>query len=379
MEFLTWNQVLRHRFARHSLIDPAPATHIVQVVKRVGGIHAQVMGAAELSISARIPAATQADVRAELWERRRLIKTYGPRGTLHLLAADELPLWMAALRARIDSPQTHWYASTGWSSRQAQAVVQAISDALDGRCLTREELAQDVVARVGRWAEKPLASMWGDPASAWAAYTGKLCFGPARGSRVTFVRADQWVGRWNEVDPSEALVEICRRYLAAFGPARPQDFAEWFGLQPEHARTVFEALGDELQAVNLEGHHAWRLASDARDLIALGQPSLRLVPQYDSYIMGCRERDRYLPEKARARIATHARGRFEGPAAMSWMLVDGVVAGTWERRKQGKRIEMQVEPLIRLTTALRRQLEAEAERIARFLGTDGDLEVVKSL
>ena len=35
-----------------------------------------------------------------LWEKRSLVKTYGRRGTLHLLPAAELPLWMAAMQAR---------------------------------------------------------------------------------------------------------------------------------------------------------------------------------------------------------------------------------------------------------------------------------------
>lgn len=348
---------------------------MVPVVSRVCGIHAQVMGAAELSIRARLSGMNQADLRSELYEHRSLVKTYGPRSTLHLLPADELPLWMAALRRLFELQHTHWYESTGWKPKQAEAVVQAIGEALDGRCLLREELAREVVKRTGPWAEKPLASMWGNPASGWAAYTGRLCFGPPRGSKVTFVRADQWTGQWKEVDPARALTEVCRRYLAAFGPARPQDFAEWFRVQPADARTLFQTLMDELEEVDVEGRRAWRLATDDSRVASSATSMLRLIPQYDTYIMGCRERDRFIPEQARARIAAHPRGRFEGPAAMAWVLVDGIVVGTWERRKHGKRIELQVVPFVRLTRVLRRQLEDEADRVGKFLGSPVDLQL----
>ena len=76
---------------------PALASDLAGVVSRACGIQAQVLSAAELALSARIPDLRVADVRAALWEHRSLVKTYGPRGTIHLLAAADLPLYMAAL------------------------------------------------------------------------------------------------------------------------------------------------------------------------------------------------------------------------------------------------------------------------------------------
>src|SRR5438067_5060473 len=96
---LTWEKVLRWRLDRHHLIEPAPRERLVQVVGEVCGIHAQVMASAELSLGLRVEGVTRPDVAAELWERRRLVKTYGLRGTVHLFPADEFSTWMAALRA----------------------------------------------------------------------------------------------------------------------------------------------------------------------------------------------------------------------------------------------------------------------------------------
>jgi hypothetical protein len=57
------------------------------------------------------------------------------------------------------------------------------------------------------------------------------------------------------------------------------------------------------------------------------------------------------------------------------MLIDGVVAGIWERRKRGRRIELQAEPFRRLTAPQRRGLEAEAARVGEFLGSEVQLSV----
>ena len=99
VRWLTWDEVRARRLARSHLVERAPAESLVEVVREVGGIHAQVMGSAELQLAARVEGITQVDVREALWERRKLAKTWTLRGTLHLHPADELRLWTAARRA----------------------------------------------------------------------------------------------------------------------------------------------------------------------------------------------------------------------------------------------------------------------------------------
>jgi Winged helix DNA-binding domain len=82
---------------RQGLAVPMPA--ITEAVAAMGGAHAQVMSAAELSVGIRVADATPASIRAELAPGGSLVKTYGLRGTVHLLPRGELPLWCSALDA----------------------------------------------------------------------------------------------------------------------------------------------------------------------------------------------------------------------------------------------------------------------------------------
>ena len=61
------------RLARSHLVERAPADRLVAVVRDTCGIHAQVMGSAELQLAARVDGITRADVGAALWERRELV------------------------------------------------------------------------------------------------------------------------------------------------------------------------------------------------------------------------------------------------------------------------------------------------------------------
>lgn len=368
MRSFTWGSACRRRLTRQRLLAPAPAAQLVETVRAVGGIQAQVLSAAELAIGARVADITRQDVRAALWEQHTLIKTYGPRGTLHLLPADELPLWIAALRATETLSGPPWYQRAGLAPSQADDLLDAIGAALDGRCLTRKELADAVTSQVGEWARERLLSAWGE-LLAPAALAGKLCFGPGSGSQVSFVRADQWIGHWEQHDPQAALVELCRRYIATYGPATHQDIAHWFRLKPEQARGLMESLAAELEEVEFIGRRAWVLAADAPDdPHEAGASSLWLLPQYDCYLLGCGPRERIVPEVARPRVNTYGRGRFESATGLPVLLIDGAVAGIWERRKQGKAVELRVESFVDLTARRHEQLEAEAARIGAFLG-----------
>jgi hypothetical protein len=136
---------------------------------------------------------------------------------------------------------------------------------------------------------------------------------------------------------------------------------------------VFESLGDKLEEIDVEGHRACVLAGDTA--FPPLEPSLRLLPEYDVYVMGFRERDLLIPEVVREQIAAHGRGRYEGPAGVRLLVVDGVAAGLWERKKRGKRIELRVAPARKLTRAERGELNEEVDRIRGFTGLEPLLSV----
>src|SRR5712691_8347005 len=93
---LTWGGVTARRLARHALTEPATDLSPAGIAGVLCGAHAQVLSAAELSIGRRI-GATRSDVQRALWQERSLVKTFGPRGTIHLLPTADLPAWTGML------------------------------------------------------------------------------------------------------------------------------------------------------------------------------------------------------------------------------------------------------------------------------------------
>jgi hypothetical protein len=376
-----WNEVRARRLARSALSERAGGDRLVDVVGAICGVHAQVQASAELQLAVRLQGIVQGDVRAALWERRELVKAWTVRGTLHLHPAGELALWHAARRAVLGSERSgipEWRDPAGTlhpalDADEVEAVRAAVWETLDGRCLLREELADEVVKRVGPGARERLRS-------GFAFFLGELCQGPPQGAKITLTRPDRWIDGWQAVtDEREALREACRRFLRAYGPARPSGFAEWFGsavFRVAEARALFDELASDLEEIGVDGRSCFVLAGDR----SFPAPSrrVRLLPEYDVYVMGFRERDELVPEPVRELIASHGRGRYEGPAGVRLVLVEGIAAGLWERRKRGKRLELHVRLARRLGKARRTELEREAERLGAFLGLEPLLEVGSS-
>ena len=300
------------------------------------------------------------------------------RGTLHLHPAGELALWLSARRAVVGAPEEleAWRDPEGklhppLGRDEVQAIRVAVWDALDGRCMFRDELTEAVVKQMGAKAESRLRS-------GFAFFLDELCQGPPQGARVTFARPDQWIEAWQDVDEQEALRDVCRRFLRAYGPARPDDFRQWFSaraFKAPQAQALFDVLSEELEEVGVDGHRAYVLAGDTT--FPEPRPSVRLLPEYDVYIMGFREREHLVPEPVKRQVAAHGRGRYEGPAGTAFLVIDGVCAGIWRRKKSTKRIELTVEPARKLTTAECERLDAEAERVGAFLGLEPVLSVAK--
>jgi hypothetical protein len=148
---LSWVEVTARRIARHALSTPSKNARPADMVRAMCGAHAQVLSAAELSIGLRIAGITHTDIQEALWTERSLVKTFGPRGTVHLLSTQDLPMWTGALSAIPSSSSSH-PENVRLTPGQTDEIVQAIADVLDDAELTIDELNEAVIAATGPWA-----------------------------------------------------------------------------------------------------------------------------------------------------------------------------------------------------------------------------------
>ncbi|GAB3595563.1 winged helix DNA-binding domain-containing protein [Angustibacter peucedani] len=371
----TWSQVLARRLRRHRLVDGAPGVPdgsapdsassalVADVSSAVCGVHAQVMTAAEVSVGVRAPGTTRRHVQAALWDDREVVKTYGPRGTVHLIAARDLATWCGALAAvPWSSPLPEGVRLT---AEQTDQVVEAVRGALaddPGDGLTVDELGVQVADRLGPWAGElvmpAFQTMWPRwrQAVGRCASRGALCFGAPRGRQVTFTDPQRWVPGFAPLDRGPALTGAVRAYLRAYGPAEPAHLAQWLAAPRGWTAQALEQV-EGLREVSVDGRAGWVVEGDE---VPDDDPpaGLRLLPYFDAYGVGCQPRSQVFPgEMAQRALNRGQAGNF------AVVLLDGVVHGVWHQRASGKRLLVTVEPRRRLTAAQRRALDEQVARV----------------
>ena len=371
----SWSQVGAWRFARHGLAARAPAGSLLEVARTLCGLHAQVMSSAELTAWARVEGLALGEVAHALWEERTLVKTWAMRGTLHLLAADDLALWHGGLAGMNHFLTPGWARGFGLQAGQIEEVIAAVGVVLDARMLTREELADAVGAEVGDPAlAATLRHSFGSTLKP-AAYRAKLCFGPSDGQKVRFVRPDQWVAGGEAALPpvDAAMEEIVLRCLAAHGPLTRDELARWWGAKPPELGRVLARLGDGVTTVDVEGEPRWARAADVPALAGFGVGAgvVRLLPAFDQYVVAATRHSDALTPGATSRADAIYRPQ-------GWLTpvvcVDGMFMGVWRHERKGARVAVEVEPFsARVPKAMRAGVEDEARRLADVLDAQLDL------
>ena len=311
------------------------------------GLQAQDVGAARLGVRARSTAADEAAVVNAIQHERSVVRTWLMRSTVHLVAADDLR-WMAALYGPVmeRNHRTRWR-NLGITEAMIETALAHARELLDGRGLTRHELAAELTARG--------LELGGDgqvPTHVLAALTarGLTCRGADRGRDATFVLIDDWVPPAPAtVDP---LAELARRYFRAFGPATAADFTTWSGL-PSGA--AIASVRDELTEAEFDGRRGWTLGA------VEPVPALRLLPMFDNYLLGYRDRTAMLDPRLHPRV-------YVGGIIKATVVCDGRVIGIWRLDRAARSAVVRVTPFESFTRRHHHELDRERADIERYLG-----------
>lgn len=314
---------------RRHYLDPIGDRPVVEVVRRLCGVQAQVASSAELAVRLRRKRSNSGEIALALRDGR-LIKTWAMRGTLHLLTPEDAGAFLSLLAAGRSWELPSWERWFGISPAKHQAMRAVVREALDHKTLTREQLVAAITRHrgFGHLAEA-LRSGWGSLLKPLA-WQGDLCFGPSQGARVTFMRPDQASARWRGVpEPDDAAPIAIASYVGCYGPATVEGFRNFVTRGRISARRVREWFDDvrpKLAEVDVGGEPAFIMPEHLDELVSI-KPSraVRLVAGFDQFVMGPGTDDGHVvPTKRRRTISKQA----------GWIapvvLVGGVARATWE-------------------------------------------------
>jgi hypothetical protein len=349
-------EVVTERLGRNRLLAGSAASSAVEVVAGLCGVQAQDLPAARQAVRVRSAGLTDEGVEAERVEDRSFVRTWAMRGTLHLVAADDLE-WLRSLLApgsiRSNARRS---AELGLDEQTYGRALKVTERELSGREMARAEwkevLAAHGIDAAGQRAPYLLAR---------ASAEGLICEGSMRGREPTYVLVAEWLGGLPQppaLDRKAGLVQLVHRYLAAYGPAAPQDMAAWSGLGIAECRTAFHDAESDLVEVSLGERTLWTAGSHAPKVEAGG---LRLLPAFDTFLLGYRDRTLHLSSEHARKV--NAGGGIVRPVVLS----HGHAQATWQLKRRGKRAAVNVTPFAAGTRFPAAEIESEVADIGRFL------------
>ncbi len=344
-------------------IAAARFTRPEEVVRWMGAMQAQDYQQALWAIGARMQHGVIADVEQAV-ASGTILRTWPMRGTIHFVPAEDAR-WMLKLSApRMIAKDARRLEQLDLDETIMQRCKEIFHDALKGgRRLTRSEmttLLEDEGIAAG--SQRGYHILW------YTSQTGDICIGPMQDKQQTFALLDEWAPDSRVLSRADALAELASRYFTSHGPATVHDFAWWAGLPVADARAGLAAARPALSSFTSDGKEYWATAD------APGDQELDeayLLPGFDEYLLGYKDRSAVLPIEYAPRIVPGGNGVFQPT-----IVVAGQVVGTWKRKLTKRSLSITLTPFTPLGESEGRAAAA-AGRYSAFIGPPSSATVIE--
>lgn len=339
-------------------------------MRSIAGAQAQEPRAGRLQVRARSRGLTSDEVERARVEERSIVRTWAMRGTVHLIAADDAA-WISSLYAEsLVRDSRKRLAELGMPAATQDRALAMVEAALNSEApLRRDHIAEQL--RAGGIALHQQARFH---MMRLAVVSGIACLGPDLGGSASLVLAREWLGEPRRPEREDALARLARLYLRAFGPAGERDLAFWSGLPLRDCRVGLERIAPELVELDRDP-----LASPpgGGPLLALAgavtraprSPLVRLLPAYDTYLMGYASRSHAVDRAGERRILPG------GGVLRPTICLDGRLVGLWSSRRSGSRLRVSIEPFEPLSDVVLGLVAREVADVGRFEGLGATLDM----
>ncbi|MGZ4506087.1 MAG: winged helix DNA-binding domain-containing protein [Blastococcus sp.] len=332
---------------------PHPA--VADAVRALTAVQGQDYPGALTSVALRTAGRRRAEAEAAL-DAGHVVRSWPMRGTLHLVAADDLRWLVHLLGPRVLAGASGRRERLGLTDADVERGRTIAVGALEGGGRLRRDALLTALADAGVdvTGQRGYHLLW------YLAQSGTLCLGPTEAGQQLFVLLDEWVPASRPRERDEALGELALRYFTGHGPATVKDLARWAGLPLGDVRAGLAVARPHLAAVEFDGVEYF-LAPATVDLLATVRREARgvfLLPGFDEFVLGYADRTAVLDPAFADRIVPGNNGMFR-PTVVS----AGRIVGTWAWAGRGERREVTSTPF----AVFPRHVAAAIERLAGAL------------
>lgn len=322
----------------------------------MGAMQAQNYSMVKWAVGMRLKSATIQAVEKALHEGE-ILRTHVMRPTWHLVAAEDIR-WMLKLSAqRIISANDSF--AKGYDLDIPNELYTKAHDLLEKilcgkKSMTKQEIAEHF-NRSGIVADNHRMTRF----MARAEQEGIICSGEDRGSKCTYALLEERVPPMPELTKDESLARLARSYFRSHSPAVLQDFIWWSGLPVSDAKQAVYLIASELTTEQWK-EQTWYIHDTCRTRGKLSG-HIHLLPSYDEYLLGYKDRTDVLPLEHYSKAFTN-NGLF-----FPIVLHNGQVIGNWDKSVKKKSVDLKYSWFRQVADMNEETLERERQKFTRFL------------
>lgn len=352
-------EICRIRLSAQFLTAPGPSSPRA-MVRALGAVQSQDYAGAKWALALR-GGHSHAEIEREL-TAGRILRTHVLRPTWHFVAAEDIRWLLGLTASRVSARMAPYNRHLELTPQIFGRANDVLARALDGgRSLTRAELRPALERlRIGPVSGQRLAHIMMQ-----AELDSVVCSGPVRGKQFTYALLDERAPRATRKSGDEALADLTRLYFTTRGPATASDFSWWSGLLAAEIRRGIGMVGSDLESTTIGARTYW-MRPGARD--AKRRASAHLLPNYDEYFIGHRDRGAIAQRIGSRKLVTGGNALIGNV-----VIVDGQLVGGWRRSAHAKRVQVRVTALTALSAAERKRIAGAALAFERFLGAPVEL------
>lgn len=286
------------------------------------------------SIGQRAPGTDLAQVR-RAFDEGQLVRSWPLRGTLHVLAAEDLAWVLALTGQRSLASAAGRERQLGLDAAQIDVARQVAAGELagGGRATRAELFAAFDRAGLSPEGQRGVHLLW------HLAVEGLLVLGPFQGGEQCIVLTQEWIGPGRERRVADAARELTARYLTGRGPATVTDLSWWAKLPVTVARRALENLHDDLTELTCDGTTTWALTAVLDEVASQSPRPVLMLPGFDELLLGYSDRSVALSSRHAPLTVPGGNGIFKPT-----IVVDGRVVGLWSRRASARRVTVTFTP-----------------------------------
>jgi hypothetical protein len=338
---MTHRDIIFHRLSNQQIAG-GTATTAAELVEWMIAMQAQLYAMAKWAIGLRLRHSKAQDI-DKAFDAGAILRTHLMRPTWHFVTPTDIR-WLLALTApRLHTINGYVYRLTKMNTRFLKKTNDILARALEGeKYLTRTAL-KEILQQNGIKADGLQLGY----IMMYAELEAVICSGPKTGKQFTYALLDERVPPVKAISREEALEQFTFRYFRTRGPATVNDFSYWSGLTIKDVKEGIAMLGKRLDNVSVDGKNYFFVPHEVKR-----QNVTFLMPDYDEYGMSYKDRSLLdTTKKYKGQITPYSH----------YLVLDGVIAGTWEKNK-----EVKVNPFFVLDKTQQKKVDAAVKKYRAF-------------